>query len=344
MSDLHLLSRAPSPLTDVSRTPSPCPVAAALPPPTPVGNADPSASKAGVRLPSQSTASGIPSGSSTLSEAAKMHRAKSKAASRAKKRQRLRPEGTRAVGSTKVRSSLARRPMKAIAVPTSFNVALLQRDQWSYIGAWRKRLKAKPWACEELLAIGFERMRWDGFVPHVLCDPEGRIVAYFPGRPRSSGWDRVVEEMTVTLESAELESRRYSTAGLVDRHRGLFLALNTGPSYGGGPKRPGNLQNTAPMQRILDRLLGNWVVQRVAGFGSSIFALYAPKVYAYYEENFEKLRACFPGLKWPFQNSIFPTCTFNLGPATVCLDHVDSTNVPHGWLERGDTVCVGAAR
>ncbi|TFY73063.1 hypothetical protein EWM64_g10949 [Hericium alpestre] len=94
---------------------------------------------------------------------------------------------------------------------------------------------------------------------------------------------------------------------------------------------PHNLANTGPMQRILDKLLDNWAIQHVAGFGSSIFALYAPKVYAYYVENFEKLCHQFPSLKWPFQNSIFPTSTFNLGPATICHDHIDCTNVPHGW-------------
>jgi hypothetical protein len=35
-------------------------------------------------------------------------------------------------------------------------------------------------------------------------------------------------------------------------------------------------------------------------------------------------------LKKPFQNSVFPTATFNCGSRVVTLEHVDSTNVPYG--------------
>lgn len=32
-----------------------------------------------------------------------------------------------------------------------------------------------------------------------------------------------------------------------------------------------------------------------------------------------------------FDNSVFPTATFNLGPQTVTLEHLDSNNLAFGW-------------
>lgn len=37
-----------------------------------------------------------------------------------------------------------------------------------------------------------------------------------------------------------------------------------------------------------------------------------------------------PGLRHNFRNSIFPAISFNLGPATVSLDHTDYGNLSHG--------------
>lgn len=60
------------------------------------------------------------------------------------------------------------------------------------------------------------------------------------------------------------------------------------------------------------------------------FALYAPKLCKDYEVNINALLDRYTGLKKPFHNSVFPTCTFNGGDRVVTLEHVDSTNVPYG--------------
>ena len=49
------------------------------------------------------------------------------------------------------------------------------------------------------------------------------------------------------------------------------------------------------------------------------------------KDNLRALFAKHPHLHRPFNNSIFPTCTFNCGSRVVTLDHVDSTNVPYGF-------------
>ncbi|KII83223.1 hypothetical protein PLICRDRAFT_119708, partial [Plicaturopsis crispa FD-325 SS-3] len=64
---------------------------------------------------------------------------------------------------------------------------------------------------------------------------------------------------------------------------------------------------------------------------AAAFAFWAPKMFQDYKDHLEPLFEKTPGLKINFANSIFPTATFNLGPRTVSLDHLDSANVAAGF-------------
>ncbi|KII83050.1 hypothetical protein PLICRDRAFT_68732, partial [Plicaturopsis crispa FD-325 SS-3] len=59
-------------------------------------------------------------------------------------------------------------------------------------------------------------------------------------------------------------------------------------------------------------------------------AFWAPKIFADYREKLGVLLQHDPSLKFNYPNSIFPATTFNLGPETVSLDHLDSGNVAAG--------------
>jgi hypothetical protein len=59
-------------------------------------------------------------------------------------------------------------------------------------------------------------------------------------------------------------------------------------------------------------------------------AFYAPKLFRFYEDKLEQLYDHHPTLRRNIPGSIFPASTFNLGPSTVCVEHVDSANVSHG--------------
>lgn len=53
-------------------------------------------------------------------------------------------------------------------------------------------------------------------------------------------------------------------------------------------------------------------------------------MYEHYAQTFKSLYNHHPGLQHNFSNSIFPAATFNLGPDTVALGHLDSGNLPFG--------------
>jgi hypothetical protein len=64
--------------------------------------------------------------------------------------------------------------------------------------------------------------------------------------------------------------------------------------------------------------------------GTGAFASFAPKLYRYLAQTLQKLFEHYPFLTHNFPNSVFPAASFNCGPRTVSLDHVDFNNLSHG--------------
>lgn len=71
--------------------------------------------------------------------------------------------------------------------------------------------------------------------------------------------------------------------------------------------------------------------KRIAGFSSSVFRSWAPKLHGYYEKNFDGLFSSNPKLRRIFDNSIWAAAAFNFGPRTCALKHRDCANLPFGW-------------
>lgn len=58
-------------------------------------------------------------------------------------------------------------------------------------------------------------------------------------------------------------------------------------------------------------------------------AAHFPKVYCDLKDTMEKITDRHPNVKPPFaSHSVYPGCTFNLGPQTVTVEHVDPGNKP----------------
>ncbi|KAF8054678.1 hypothetical protein FPV67DRAFT_1439646, partial [Lyophyllum atratum] len=169
-------------------------------------------------------------------------------------------------------------------------------------------------------------------IPHALTDNAGRATVILAGMPSDPSWPAVVAAVENAMANARLrgEASGAFTSDQMDHRRGRFIALAVGVSHGGGQPEPQNLVHSPETGEILDSLLDDPNIQRLAGFQSSAFAYYAPKVYKDYATNLEQLWLHKPGLRANFSNSIFPATTFNLGPTTVTLDHTDPGNVAYG--------------
>ncbi|KAI0028433.1 hypothetical protein K488DRAFT_58616, partial [Vararia minispora EC-137] len=110
--------------------------------------------------------------------------------------------------------------------------------------------------------------------------------------------------------------------------RGVFPALSAGALYGGGQQVHCPPSVAASHRGIVERLLANPHIQRLAGYASEGFAYYFPHSYHHVCTHLRSLHGMLPYLRWPFTNSIYTGATFNLGSVAVTLEHNDHTNYP----------------
>ncbi|KAI0652179.1 hypothetical protein C8Q79DRAFT_997324 [Trametes meyenii] len=160
-------------------------------------------------------------------------------------------------------------------------------------------------------------------------DKDGVVFAVLAGSPNDPGWPAAMKEIQTAMDHARREL--LGTRGREEEHRrGLFPTVACGISYGGGQKEPTASPRLPREKSIAASLLDNHSIQRVAGFGSAAFRLFAPKLHAYYSKTLDALEAHHPRLKRNFKNSVFARITFNLGPRTVTYIHIDQNNLPAG--------------
>lgn len=107
------------------------------------------------------------------------------------------------------------------------------------------------------------------------------------------------------------------------------------------------MANTKRNAKIVEELNGMDCFQRVARFAScefsfaflpinadqlaAVFLHWAPDLHAHYKNTLHQLETDDNSLKRPFQGSVFPAVTYNLGPQTVTVPHFDFANLPFGW-------------
>ncbi|TFK60231.1 hypothetical protein BDN72DRAFT_779666 [Pluteus cervinus] len=169
--------------------------------------------------------------------------------------------------------------------------------------------------------------------PKVITDNEGRCIVIFIGGPtRDDTWRDVVKAAAATMASVRQEG---VVAGLLPKdvqshRRGEFVALPVGVSHGNGRLKPGNLYHPPERVKLIQRLLDDPSIKRITSYQSSVFSYYAPKLYAQYCRNLLRVFEHDESLQRNFKGSVFPAASFNLGPATVSIDHTDAGNVGYG--------------
>ncbi|KAF8178863.1 hypothetical protein K438DRAFT_1680740 [Mycena galopus ATCC 62051] len=185
---------------------------------------------------------------------------------------------------------------------------------------------------KDLLKEDYNLVRWDGRRPKLILDADGRIVAVLLGRPEGADWDRVLKEVQRLMDAVRRRGVRQGifTSQNKEHRRGNFFTMRAGLTRGPGQKRPGNLTHSKTYRRLLQRLLANHSVGRIVGFQSSGLGRYLPKLYQHQRSTMQGILHDQPELRMPFDNSIFPTVTFNLGPDVVTAEHLDLLNNAYG--------------
>ncbi|KAJ7433333.1 hypothetical protein FB451DRAFT_1419783 [Mycena latifolia] len=109
-------------------------------------------------------------------------------------------------------------------------------------GAWvGGRGRARPrrrWTLKALEEVGTRHVKWDGRSPKLILDVHGRIIAILLGRPEDAEWDSVVDDACKAMRRARRAG--HASGGIrakdTKHHRGHFVALASGVSFGGGQK------------------------------------------------------------------------------------------------------------
>ncbi|KAF7441210.1 hypothetical protein PC9H_001559 [Pleurotus ostreatus] len=196
-----------------------------------------------------------------------------------------------------------------------------------FIGSRRRPISAEKEgrSLEELVELGFKYIPWTGESLGIF-DAAGRLVAG-GGTPRGDGWKDVAAGCAEVIENTR--SKCTFQPNQLNHRRGRFPALAVGISYGFGQPRPMRLQN-APNTKVLNELMQNPDVKRVAGFQSHQLRLLAPALAQDYRNTMDRLTQSQPELVRNFTNSDYAAFTVNFGPRTVSIPHTDCANLAYG--------------
>ncbi|KAI9058718.1 hypothetical protein FKP32DRAFT_1680442 [Trametes sanguinea] len=258
----------------------------------------------------------------------------SAATARAKRGKRERRAKKRAAAKEdpfvkKVRASLSKRLSQVPSLKGKLDATELPIARGAFVGSLVARDPDGVQTVDELRAAGYEVFDWDGSTPYTLLDRDGRVIALLAGHPQDPQWGATVEAANCAMEEAYRDCT-FTREDKVHR-RGTFATLARGVSFGGGRTTPGNISNSKKNEAALRRLCDNHAIKRLAGFGTSMLATYAPRIFANTQEKLKQLYDHHPTLKTNFQNSIYPAASFNFGPATACVPHTDAANDAVNW-------------
>ncbi|KAJ7200511.1 hypothetical protein GGX14DRAFT_400506 [Mycena pura] len=222
-------------------------------------------------------------------------------------------------------------PAHPIRVPT-FNATDLPSARGAYAAVVEQKIekygRTKRRSVAELIGLGFQLVQWDGVSARPIADTSGRIFAALAGQPDNHEWRTAVSRAYDVVKQEGAAAK--FPADMRKHRRGLFAVINVGLSYGKGHKAPTQLDAKiyAP---LVDRLLTNKDIARMANFASATFALWAPRLHAYYVDHNAQLTARLPHLQRPFPKSVFASAAFNFGSSVWTFKHRDVCNLPFGW-------------
>ncbi|KAE9401182.1 hypothetical protein BT96DRAFT_818264, partial [Gymnopus androsaceus JB14] len=149
-------------------------------------------------------------------------------------------------------------------------------------------------------------------------------------RPRGVGWLTNASLVDVALETL------YRQARLPPSHkpnrRGEYMTLPAGCGFGGGRTCPGNYANTAHNVPLIQAMLDNSAVQRVARYFECTPAglhAYFPKLHHFYSNLLARILEDRPEVARMFEGCCYGACHFNLHNAAA-VDHEDWYNILFG--------------
>ncbi|KAI0315399.1 hypothetical protein OF83DRAFT_1084988 [Amylostereum chailletii] len=166
---------------------------------------------------------------------------------------------------------------------------------------------------EELLESGTNLVRWKDDESIGLYDCKGYLSALAVPTPR----DNPTYRMAVKEASAALIHVATSCKYFPDQHNHC-----RGDSMGTGRMAAGNISPRLEHQGEASRFLAcHPVFLSIVGHINAALKASAPKLHDHIKTLVDN----------PFDNGVYPACTFNLGPQVVTYLHKNNMSLPYGW-------------
>ncbi|KAJ7764441.1 hypothetical protein B0H14DRAFT_2403378 [Mycena olivaceomarginata] len=173
-------------------------------------------------------------------------------------------------------------------------------------------------------------LAFPGRKPAPIVDAARYVIGLFAGIPHDNDWHTHVTGPAAALMEEAAE-------GIYDHQKiprcGGHRSKTVGESMGGGQQTPCPFFHTILTTIVLTGLLAQKPFQRIAGFTNAMFQCYAPDLHDHYHSTLDALHRWNKNLKRNFLSTalVFAAVTFNFGPATVTLPHLDFANLAWGW-------------
>ncbi|KAJ7855147.1 hypothetical protein B0H14DRAFT_2353332 [Mycena olivaceomarginata] len=163
-----------------------------------------------------------------------------------------------------------------------------------------------------------------------IIDSTGRIIAVLGGMPSDvEGWQQVTNRAAQLMET-QASKGLFSAEQLHHRRaQEPYLQVSCGLSHGG--RTTGELCNNVANTKLTDGFLWDPSFRRLSGFANCLFRVFAPLLYAFYEQQMALIATWKPMLRWNFARSVFAACMFNFGPHAITVPHLDFGNLAWGW-------------
>ncbi|KAI0039436.1 hypothetical protein FA95DRAFT_1504178 [Auriscalpium vulgare] len=165
-----------------------------------------------------------------------------------------------------------------------------------------------------------------------IFDRNDRMLVQLAGRPaKDASWPGEAQDVSELFD--DVGSKCDFNIGQLQPHtRGQYPVMRAGFSFGGGPKEPYNVKTATVTQgKLRQRLLRHPGLCRFAGFQSSVLSLHRKALFLHVDDVVAGAMAQDGSLEKAFEDSVFPTATFNFGPRALTRPHRDYKNIPYGW-------------
>lgn len=173
---------------------------------------------------------------------------------------------------------------------------------------------------------------WDGKKAKAIYDSKGRLLTVLAGQPQDQTYVEATKEAhRALMKQGEAYRQIDKGRSTWKNRRGGYDLLGCGMTHGNGTTKPINLSIKKRLLPVLEELLSDKSLQRLAGNGSGTLRAWAPDFHQAVDKAVKKVMGADQELWKPFPGSVYPACSFNLGPNAWCYIHRDSLNVTNGY-------------